>query len=67
MSPAQSSTNEEEAKSIDISIPSTYSTLPAKKKQQLSTANLYVERIFREFRKGCEQPTLSTGNIVLFV
>ncbi|XP_066932814.1 uncharacterized protein [Clytia hemisphaerica] len=64
MSPAQSSTNEEEeeAKSIDISIPSTYSTLPAKKKQQLSTANLYVERIFREFRKGYEQPTLSTVN-----
>lgn len=53
--------DEDETVSVDISVPSTYSTLPPKKKQQLSMANLYVERIFRGFRKNFGQPTISSG------
>ena len=53
--------DEDETVSVDISIPSTYSTLPPKKKQQLSMANLYVERIFRGFRKNFGLPTISSG------
>lgn len=53
--------DKDELVSVDISVPSTYSTLPPKKKQQLSMANLYVERIFRGFRKTFGQPTISSG------
>ena len=58
--------DEHDAMSVDISVPSTYSTLPPKKKQQFSMANLYVERIFRGFRKSYDHPTISSGEICFF-
>ena len=67
LSPAQSintQSHDNYAMSVDVSVPSTFSTLPPKKKQQLNMANLYVERIFRGFKKNSSQPTISSGSFI---
>jgi hypothetical protein len=56
---------EDEVASLDISVPSTYSTIPVKKKEKLSMTNLYIERIFRGFQNKNKAPTVTSGILLV--
>ena len=42
--------NEDGVSSVDVSIPPSLKSLPEKEKEQINMSNLYVERIFRNYR-----------------
>ena len=55
--------NEDEMSSIDISVPSTYSSvLNRKKKEKVNMTNLYIERIFRGFHKDKHNKAMTVSS-----